>query len=232
MVQTHARATVARMPNPRSRPLRASIPVRARCSSTPILLALLVVLSGCDRNVEPYQPGEEAREPDLGRIFPGAPGGPGAPTGAGDEVSEGVAMAGAQGTTRGAVPPSRAEGSQVDRSTASAAAPIEGSIELADGISGPAGGVLFVIARPQGAQGGPPLAVLRIADPSFPLEFSIGPDNVMIPSMRFEGAISLSARLDEDGNAMTRGAADLSSPTEEPLSPGTRGVLLVLGGQG
>jgi hypothetical protein len=92
--------------------------------------------------------------------------------------------------------------------------------------------VLFVIARPQGARGGPPLAVLRIPNPDFPLEFSIGPENVMIPSMRFEGAISLSARLDADGNAMTRGAGDLSSVVQESLAPGTTGVQLLLSEKG
>jgi hypothetical protein len=92
----------------------------------------------------------------------------------------------------------------------------------------PDAGVLFVIARSQGAQGGPPLAVLRIPDPEFPLEFSIGPENVMIPSMRFEGAISVSARLDADGNAMTRGSGDISSQVEEPLAPGATGVTLHL----
>lgn len=76
------------------------------------------------------------------------------------------------------------------------------------------------------------MAVLRIPNPDFPLAFSIGPENVMIPSMQFAGAISLSARLDEDGNAMTRGAGDLSSGVKEPLSPGASGVQIVLSERG
>jgi hypothetical protein len=89
-----------------------------------------------------------------------------------------------------------------------------------------------VIARSQGARGGPPLAVLRIPSPDFPLEFSIGPENVMIPSLQFAGPISLSARLDEDGNAMTRGAGDISSATEESLSPGETGIKILLSERG
>ena len=89
-------------------------------------------------------------------------------------------------------------------------------------------GVLFVIARPQGASGGPPLAVLRIPNPEFPLAFSIGPENVMIPTMQFAGAISLSARLDADGNAMTRGPGDISSVVVDGLEPGAAGVELAL----
>lgn len=188
-----------------------------KASALLIALALLGVL-GCDRNIEPYQPGEEPSAPDLARIFPGPP--PSAQT-------PGAAGA-ADGTPdRTALPPSRAEGSEV---ASASAAPITGTINLAPALAGtaPSDAVLFVIARPQGARGGPPLAVLRIPSPSFPLPFSIGPENVMIPSMRFEGNISLSARLDADGNAMTRGAGDISSSTLEPLSPGTADVTLVL----
>jgi hypothetical protein len=174
---------------------------------------------GCDRNIEAFEEGEEPSAPDLARIFPGPPAGEGPTGGAGSGIPD-----------RSALPPSRAEGSAV--ATAGAAAdPIEGVIELPRELANarPEGGVLFVIARPQGAQGGPPLAVLRIGAPEFPLEFQIGPANVMIPSMRFEGAISLSARLDADGNAMTRGADDLSSQVEEPLAPGASGIKLILG---
>ena len=94
------------------------------------------------------------------------------------------------------------------------------------------GYVLFVIARPQGATGGPPLAVLRIPSPEFPLAFTIGPENVMIPSMQFAGAISISARLDAAGNAKPRGAGDISRAPAEGLSPGAEGVRLVLSERG
>ncbi len=201
------------------------------------MLALGVSLA-CDRNIEPYQPGEQPREADLARIFP-APSAGGTPGG----MAEGVAATTADGAAAGraAFPPSRTEGAGgpdsgagVTPANAAAGAPISGRIEVAPALSGeqPEGAILFVIARPQGATGGPPLAVLRIAGPVFPVEFEIGPGDVMIPSMRFEGPISLSARLDSDGNAMTRGATDLSSPVAEPLSPGATGVTLVLAQKG
>lgn len=186
-----------------------------------MLVALAGSVVGCDRNIEPYKPGEEASAPDLARIFPGPAAGPGA---------GGMADAASGTPDRSALPPSRAEGSAVANPAGQAA--IEGRIELAEGLQPPEAGVLFVIARPQGTQGGPPLAVLRIPNPEFPIEFSIGPENVMIPSMRFEGAITLSARLDADGNAMTRGSEDISSRAEEPLAPGATGVILLLNEQG
>ena len=64
--------------------------------------------------------------------------------------------------------------------------------------------------------------------PQFPVPFEIGPDNVMIPSMRFEGEIGLSARLDADGNATSRQPGDLSGATASPLRPGARNVALLL----
>ncbi|MEZ4332331.1 MAG: hypothetical protein R3F35_11290 [Myxococcota bacterium] len=224
--------------SPRPGPRRDRRRGRARWRSAGLAGLLSVALGfGCDRNIEPYEPGEEPREPDLTRIFPGSPSGPASGIAAGGEAGAGAA--------RGAFPPSRTEGdgSVADAMPAPAspgarggeaaggAAPISGRIELPAALEAqqPAGAVLFVIARPQGQAGGPPLAVLRIPDPSFPLDFEIGPGDVMIPSMRFAGPISLTARLDADGNAMTRGASDLASEEASPLEPGATDVRLVLG---
>ena len=88
--------------------------------------------------------------------------------------------------------------------------------------------VLFLIARAGAGGAGPPLAVRRFSTPRFPLEFEIGPENVMIPSMRFEGAIQLTARLDSDGNAMTRLPGDLQGAMAAPLAPGAAGAVLTL----
>jgi hypothetical protein len=157
-----------------------------RGSITTILtLLLLVIAAGCDRNIEPYEPGEEPSPPDLGRIFPGPPGSVGSETSAGEVQTAGAA--------RGVMPPTRTGVASPPESAGSEPAPIQGRIELAPELAAGAstGGVLFVIARTQGVAGGPPLAVLRVADPRFPLEFSIGPENVMVPGRRFEGPISL-----------------------------------------
>jgi hypothetical protein len=223
MVHTASRATVRAMPEL----LHDSVQIRSafivRCAITTATFAFLALGAGCDRNIEPYVPGEEASAPDLARIFPGPPPSPETP---GDLAGN------SRAPDRAALPPSRAEGSETAQ--ASGAAPIEGVIELSPELMSaqPAGAVLFVIARPQGVTAGPPLAVLRIADPVFPYSFSIGPQNVMIPSMRFEGAISLSARLDADGNAMTRSPEDISSPTLSSLAPGASGVTLSLTDRG
>ena len=187
-----------------------------------ILLAATGALSsvlGCDRNLETLDPNEEPRQPDLARIFP-----------ADQEDAFGSALSSGRGENptdrRGEVP--------VDPvgsvTPPSGAMQIRGRVEIAPELLKDAGSgsVLFLIARSGTAAGGPPLAVRRFTSPRFPLEFEIGPENVMIPSMRFEGAIQLTARLDSDGNAMTRLPGDLQGAMSTPLSPGAEGALLML----
>lgn len=223
----------------------ASGALRRRLVRSGLIASLIGVTAliglGCDRNIEPFEPGEEPSPPDLARIFPAETNRPGGAEGGSGSAADGGA------TPRAAVPPSRAESGAANGqrgnvaspnaagvSGPAGAAPIAGTIDIAPELAGaaPAGGILFIIARPQGAVGGPPLAVVRVPDPSFPLSFQVGPENVMIPSMQFRGPISLSARLDADGNAMTKGAEDLSSATESALSPGATGVQLLLSEKG
>lgn len=69
---------------------------------------------------------------------------------------------------------------------------------------------LFIIARPAGGAGGPPLAVKKIDQPKFPLSYSLGQENLMMQGMPFSGKVNITVRLDKDGNPTTRGAGDLS----------------------
>ena len=88
---------------------------------------------------------------------------------------------------------------------------------------------LFIIARPDGAGGGPPLAVKKIDRPVFPLSYSLGADNVMMQGRPFSGKVSLSVRLDKDGNAMTREAGNLSGDYKKnPVEVGSKNVDIVL----
>ena len=50
----------------------------------------------------------------------------------------------------------------------------------------------------------------------------------MIQSMPFAGEIWISARVDADGNAMTRSPGDLQSASGIPNTPGDRGVTLLI----
>ncbi len=121
-----------------------------------------------------------------------------------------------------------ATGAPPAAATGATSAAIEGTLELAPDLAGrvPPGAVLFVIART--APSGPPLAVVRVASRSFPVRFSIGPDDRMIQSMPFAGEIRISALVDADGNAVTRSPGDLQGTAETPNAPGDRGVRLLI----
>jgi hypothetical protein len=103
---------------------------------------------------------------------------------------------------------------------------IRGTLRLADGVAVPQGAVLFVIAR--SASGGPPLAVKRLVPGAFPTSFEIGPQDAMMEGRPFEGAILLSARIDADGDPLTRGPEDLAASVDSPVEPGASGVELTL----
>ena len=107
---------------------------------------------------------------------------------------------------------------------------IRGTLRVDSGATIPEGAVLFVIARSQA--GGPPLAVKRLPAGPFPLSFEIGAQDVMIAGRPFAGPILLSARVDVDGDPLTRSAGDLAALSELPLEPGARLVGLVLAPSG
>jgi hypothetical protein len=86
--------------------------------------------------------------------------------------------------------------------------------------------VLFVIARSTGT--GPPLAVKRMPAGPFPLDFEIGPGDVMIEGRPFTGPIQLSARIDADGDPASRGPTDLAGIADATVEPGASGVEIVL----
>jgi cytochrome c-type biogenesis protein CcmH len=184
----------------------------------PCLCALLLLALGCDRKIEPYVPGEEPAAPDLSRIFPrGAE--------QAKQEEESAAQAGGRvGASSPAAGPSPSE--PAERGTSGS--PIRGTVTIAPALveRAPKGAVLFVIARHNSA--GPPTAVKRIVNPTFPLEFELGPEDRMIQAMPWSGPLQLTARLDGDGNATTRSPGDLQGAAPTPASPGDAGVRIVL----
>jgi len=184
---------------------------RTLALSVAACLAACLAGAGCDRNIEPFDPNEQPKAPDLSRIFP---------AGAEREEPGPPSMPPAPG--RGA-PPLAAGASGAEDGP-----PIRGTVSVAEGLAGrvPPNAVLFLIARRGGS--GPPLAVERIVSPRFPLEFSLGPEDRMIQTLPFAGELQISARLDADGNAMSRQPGDLEGRASGPVSPGATGVTVVL----
>jgi len=186
-----------------------------RTASFVLGIGLLAALSlGCDRNIEPYTD-DPVAQPDLARIFPEAADG---------NANQPPIMPPPPGSRGTGAAPAAAPAS----SGAGAGAALQGTLSLAPALAGkvPSGAILFVIARTGPA--GPPTAVLRIPDPVFPMSFRIGPEDRMIQQMPFAGPFTVTARVDADGNAMTRNPGDLQGASAEPHSPGDTGIAIVI----
>jgi hypothetical protein len=107
---------------------------------------------------------------------------------------------------------------------------INGNVKVAPNLASKvtSSSVLFVIARPEGVQGGMPLAVLRIPNPKFPQAFEIGPKNLMAGG-EFKGPLILTAKLSKTGDAISA-KGDLLGETVKPkaFTPGTKDLQIIL----
>ena len=104
---------------------------------------------------------------------------------------------------------------------------VSGTITMAPGVQGaihPSAG-LFIFARPEGVDAGPPLAVRKHGIFDFPFEFEIGQLNTMMEGSVFEGNLTLTARLDQDGNRKSS-PGDIEGKVS--VKAGEKGVKLVL----
>jgi hypothetical protein len=107
---------------------------------------------------------------------------------------------------------------------------ISGTIDLAPGARTPPGGVLFVIGRAGSGETGPPLAAKRIDATRFPVPYTLSAGDAMSPDAVFSGPVSVTARLDADGNASTKGPEDLVGRFDRnPATVGDEGVDIRLG---
>lgn len=178
-------------------------------SRIPLVAALALAILACDRNLEPYDPDEQPREPDLSKIFP--------------EGAERAAR------LEPGLPPAPGRGAPpLAQEAEGAGMPVSGTVRLSEDLGAPVppGAVLFIIARRGG--GGPPLAVKRIPAPRFPLDFALGPDDRMIEAMPFTGPLRITARVDADGDAASRAQGDLQGAAAGSFQPGAAGIEVVI----
>ena len=106
------------------------------------------------------------------------------------------------------------------------AAVIGGQVRLGPGLGARPGqgAALFIFAR-RGP--GPPVAARRIADPRFPVAFTLSQSDAMAGGA-FEGELEVVARLKMDGQAGPLGPGDAEVKTPAPVRVGTRDLVLVL----
>ncbi len=92
-------------------------------------------------------------------------------------------------------------------------------------------GVLFVFAKKAGGKAGdgaPPVAVVRIAQPKFPVKFKITPDNLMIPGSSFEGPFDVYARFSPSGDAIDKTGPQGSETKHSPVKLGQANLQIEL----
>ena len=70
----------------------------------------------------------------------------------------------------------------------------------------------------------------RVVDPVFPYLFELGDNDLMLGGDWPEQAW-IEARLDGDGNAMTRSSGDWTSIRQGPLPKGEQNIVIRLGSQ-
>jgi hypothetical protein len=83
------------------------------------------------------------------------------------------------------------------------------------------------MARPAGQAEGPPVAVKRMVVNAFPVRFSLGPADAMM-GQELPEALRIDARLDLDGDPMTRDAADPKDVIDD-VTLGRADLRIVLG---
>lgn len=115
----------------------------------------------------------------------------------------------------------------------SAGAPFSGLIRLEEGLKPEdvkRTDVLFVMARESQGKGlaGRLVAVKRMADVEFPLRYEISAADLMIPGLPFAGPFIVTARLDRDGDPMTRGEDDLYATYPDEVQVAQEGVHMTL----
>ena len=104
---------------------------------------------------------------------------------------------------------------------------VKGTITVAEELKDklPANAALFIIARMEGTGGQPPLAVQRLEIFEFPLEYSIGQADIMMPGKIFQGDMVITVRLDSDGNA-TSSSGDVEG--SKAAKPGDENIDILL----
>ena len=129
------------------------------------------------------------------------------------------------------IPPPPEPRAQGQRSAAAdtAATRVTGVVEIDAGVAdnAPANATLYLILRVAGREGGAPLAVQQIRNPTLPFSFEMTERDAMIPGTPLVGEMSLTVRLDQDGDAFTTSPGDLRGQVS-PVVAGDSGIVVRL----
>ncbi len=176
---------------------------RALCWGTALGLVLSGALSGCDKKERTVA----APPPGLAPIAAGSAGSAGAV----HQPSAAPAMP----MDHPSALHGRSEGPEP--AAAGTSGVLRGSLQVADSVKDKVqpGAVIFLVARSfvPGGGPGPVLAAKRLTAGAWPMAFEMSDSDVMISGMSLRGKVVLTARVDQDGDAMTKMPGDVEGVT-------------------
>jgi len=119
--------------------------------------------------------------------------------------------------------------SQLDNLPAPPSGDISGELRVSDAVKGKVaeGDTIFIIAR--NAATGSLIAVTRAqVGATFPVPFKLTGADIMHSQTSLAGKVKLEARVDKDGDAMTKNAGDIVGETRDLVSIPTAGAVVTL----
>ena len=141
-------------------------------------------------------------------------------------------MGGAEGMGAAGAAPSGAFAGTTPGGTFDPKTVLEGVIKVDGKVKGKVapGDVIFVVARKyeEGAAGaGTPLAVQKLTVDKFPLKFSLDSRDAMLAGTTLSGKVVVTARVDKDGDAITKNPGDVTGQTKV-VEPPQKNLVLSL----
>lgn len=117
-----------------------------------------------------------------------------------------------------------ANNTQNKKNKAATGPTLSGTIRLSSNFSLTEDTYLFISIRP--LAGGPPIAAEKQLASSLPYTFEFSAADVMIPGTPFEGEVQLTARIDQDGNPISRQVGDYFGQKDTRI--GAKNIELVI----
>ena len=105
---------------------------------------------------------------------------------------------------------------------------LSGTVHIAPGLKERAprqNSMLFIVAK---NAGGVPVAVHRVVNPVFPAPFRMGPEDLLVPAVRGQEPLSVSAEMNAHGQVGKPRPGDLETRAPAGAKPGDGGVRLTL----
>ena len=105
---------------------------------------------------------------------------------------------------------------------------VSGTITIASSLHAHApkqNGVLFIIAR---NLGGVPVAVKRIVNPAFPVSYTLGPEDLVVPGTHPKEALNVEVEMNTHGNVGSPVRDDLAGAYPDPVHTGDARVHIVI----